>query len=208
MAEALWRIAAERGLRAASMREIAAEAGVSLRAVQYRFPSKHQLLVAALQLLHEDNERRVAARLAGSDAAAAPRDLLRAILAEFLPLDESRRMVLRVYEAYYARSLTDPALAAVFLRDSHPVEGLVAEIIAKAQRAGMAPPGLDPRHEADLLVSGVTGLGVEVLHGRCGVAEVWRVIDYHLDRIFNGANGELTASANSVSFRANNISQA
>ncbi|MFH8634025.1 TetR family transcriptional regulator [Streptomyces lydicus] len=34
IAEALWRIAAERGLHEASLREVAAEAGVSLRAVQ------------------------------------------------------------------------------------------------------------------------------------------------------------------------------
>ncbi|WP_235470622.1 TetR/AcrR family transcriptional regulator [Streptomyces platensis] len=50
-------MAAERGLHAASLREVAAEAGVSLRAVQYHFGSKHRLLVDALHLLHAENER-------------------------------------------------------------------------------------------------------------------------------------------------------
>ncbi|MGJ6962959.1 TetR/AcrR family transcriptional regulator [Streptosporangium sp. G11] len=190
IAEALWRIAAERGLDAASMREVAAEAGVSLRVVQYHFDSKHRLLVSALQLLNEDNERHSRVRI--GQALADPSDsraLLRAILGEFLPLDDRRRAALRVLAAYYARSLTDPALASVFLHDAQPLEDLVAGVIGRAQRDGTAAPGLDPRHEADLLVAGVTGLGMDALHGRRTMAEVRRAVDYHLGRIFTTGPG-------------------
>ncbi len=183
ISEALWRVAAERGLDAASMREVAAEAGVSLRVVQYHFDTKHRLLVSALRLLNEDNERHARARMASVDPSD-PRALLRAILGEFLPLDDQRRAALRVLAAYYARSLTDPALASAFLHDAQPLEQLVAGVIGQARRDGTAAPGLDPRHEADLLVAGVTGLGMDVLHGRRTMAEVRRVIDYHLGRVF------------------------
>ncbi|WP_440084701.1 TetR/AcrR family transcriptional regulator [Streptosporangium sp. LJ11] len=183
ISEALWRVAAERGLDAASMREVAAEAGVSLRVVQYHFDSKHRLLVSALRLLNEDNERHARARMASVDPSDS-RALLGAILAEFLPLDDQRGAALRVLAAYYARSLTDPALASVFLHDAQPLEQLVAGVIGQAQREGTAAPGLDPRHEADLLVAGITGLGMDVLHGRRTVAEVRRAIDYHLGRVF------------------------
>ncbi|GAA4582068.1 TetR/AcrR family transcriptional regulator [Planotetraspora phitsanulokensis] len=166
------------------MREVAAEAGVSLRAVQYHFNSKHRLLVAALRLLNEDDDRHARARLSALSDPADPRTLLHAIMREFLPLDGRRRMALRVFAAYYARSLTDPALASVFLADSRPLELLVAGILREAQRTGAAAPGLDPDHEADLLVSGVSGLGMDVLHGRRTMAEVQRVVDYHLGRIF------------------------
>ncbi|MFH8370996.1 TetR/AcrR family transcriptional regulator [Streptomyces sp. NPDC018031] len=182
IAEAVWRIAAERGLDAASMRNIAAEAQVSLRMVQYHFDSKHSLLVDALRLLHEENERRARARIRYD--MTDPPELLRALLDEFLPIDEQRAFALRVFAAYYARSLTDQALAAVFLDAEQPLERLVADIIGAGQEAGRAARGLDRRHEADLLVSGATGLGLDVLHGRRRLADVRAVLDYHLARIF------------------------
>ncbi|MGW8400192.1 TetR/AcrR family transcriptional regulator [Streptomyces lydicus] len=184
IAEALWRIAAERGLHEASLREVAAEAGVSLRAVQYHFESKHQLLVDALHLLHDENERIARTRI--DHDPADPRALLRAVLEEFLPLDAQRATALRVFAAYYARSLTDPALAAVFLAAEQPLERLVADLIEAAQAAGRTAPGLDAWREADLLVSGAVGLGGDVLHGRRALADVRRTLDYHLDKIFAG----------------------
>ncbi|MGW2404184.1 TetR/AcrR family transcriptional regulator [Streptomyces sp. NPDC001739] len=184
IAEALWRIAAERGLHAASLREVATEAGVSLRAVQYHFQSKHRLLVDALHLLHEENERIARSRF--RQDPADPRAVLRAVLEEFLPLDAQRATALRVFAAYYARSLTDPALAAVFLAAEQPLERLVAELIGAARDAGRTAPGLDPWREADLLVSGAIGLGGDVLHHRRSLADVRRTLDYHLERIFAG----------------------
>ncbi|MFI1501108.1 TetR/AcrR family transcriptional regulator [Streptomyces platensis] len=184
IAEALWRIAAERGLHAASLREVAAEAGVSLRAVQYHFGSKHRLLVDALHLLHAENERIARARIPFD--ATEPRGLLRAVLEEFLPVDAQRATALRVFAAYYARSLTDPDLARVFLPAEQPLERLVAELISTARADGRTAPGLDPWCEADLLVSGAVGLGSDVLHRRRTLDEVRRTLDYHLDRIFAG----------------------
>ncbi|MEU9110931.1 TetR/AcrR family transcriptional regulator [Streptomyces sp. NPDC048483] len=185
IAEAVWRIAAGRGLESASMREVAAEAGVSLRVVQYTFGSKQRLLVEALRLLHEENDRRARARIERLPDPTDPRAVLRAVLGEFLPLDGQRRTALRVFLAYYVRSLTDAALAEVFLHGDQPLEALVAGLIRQAGAPPGAPAaaGLDPEREADLLVSGVTGLGMDALHGRRTLAEVRRTVDYHLDRI-------------------------
>ncbi|MFK8849055.1 TetR/AcrR family transcriptional regulator [Streptomyces sp. Ac-502] len=181
VAEAVWRIAAARGLESASMREVAAEAGVSLRVVQYYFGSKHQLLVESLRMLHEENDRRARARMADLYDAGDLRAVLRAVLVEFLPLDAQRALALRVFTAYFVRSLTDPAMSEVFLHGEQVVESLVATLI---REAGGVRPGVDPAREADLLVSGVSGLGLDVLHGRRTMAEVRHTIDYHLDRIF------------------------
>ncbi|OKI10253.1 transcriptional regulator [Streptomyces sp. CB02923] len=174
-------MAAGRGLESASMREVAAEAGVSLRVVQYYFGSKHRLLVEALRMLHEENDRRARARMAHLHDAGDLRAVLRAVLVEFLPLDEQRAVALRVFTAYFVRSLTDPAVAEVFLHGEQEMESLVATLI---RGAGAVRPGVDPVREADLLVSGVTGLGLDVLYGRRTMAGVRATIDYHLDRIF------------------------
>ncbi|MGW5868875.1 TetR/AcrR family transcriptional regulator [Streptomyces sp. NPDC055239] len=183
IAEAVWRIAAERGLDAASMREIAAEAGVSLRVVQYHFADKHELLVAALHLLHRENERLARTRVRFDPANL--RGVLSALLDEFLPLDAQRAMALRVLSAYYARSLTDPAIAAVFLSGEHPLEELVAGFIATAQADGQTAPGLDARREADLLVAAAVGLGGDVLHERRTLDDVRGTLDYHLTKLFS-----------------------
>ena len=177
--EAVWRIAAERGLQMATIREIAAEAGVTPRVVQYHFTDKHHLLVTALQTLHRDNEQGGRQRIAALRDASNPRVLLRATLEELLPLDEQRRTSLRVMTAYYTWSLTDPALAAVFLHQEHPLEDLVATLITAAG----ARPVIDPAEEANLLVGGISGLGLDLLHRRRTRANVQGTLDYHLNRI-------------------------
>ena len=51
IAEALIQVAGRRGLHAVGMRDVAAEAGVSLRLVQYYFQTKEKLLFYGLQHL-------------------------------------------------------------------------------------------------------------------------------------------------------------
>src|SRR5579863_1186400 len=107
------------------MREVAAEAGVSLRLVQYYFGTKEELLLAAMQHLAARFAARATARFRqASQGPAGPRDVIAAILAESLPADEERRTFHLVYTAYLALSLTDPALAiAPLVKNSGAVTG-------------------------------------------------------------------------------------
>ena len=94
------RTAAKRGLHATGMREVAAEAGVSLRLVQYYFGTKEELLLAAMQQLAAQFSDRAMARIRQSrhgDGPASPRDVIAAILAEALPADDERRTFTLVY---------------------------------------------------------------------------------------------------------------
>ncbi|HEV3355370.1 MAG TPA: TetR/AcrR family transcriptional regulator [Pseudonocardiaceae bacterium] len=184
IAGAVWRIAADQGLDAVNMRDVAAEAGVSLRLVQYYFETKHNLLVLALRYLNERSEQRATARIAATPGATSTRAVLREVLMEFLPIDEEHRDTLRVHLAYYVRSLNDPELAAVFLNDETPLEELVAGMLDQAHEAGELVSRVNARHEADLIVSGVNGLGIDLLHGRRQLDDVVAVIDYHLARLF------------------------
>src|SRR4051812_50113981 len=58
LTEAMLRIASTRGLQAVSMREVAAEAAVSLRVVQYYFTDKQTLLNSGLTQLAARLDRR------------------------------------------------------------------------------------------------------------------------------------------------------
>ena len=188
IANALVRTAATRGLHATGMREVAAEAGVSLRLVQYYFGTKEELLLAAMQLLATEFSDRVLARiqqLRESGNPAGPRDVIAAILTEALPADDERRTFMIVYTAYLALSLTDPALAiSPLARNSAIVGDVIAAQLRAAQAAGDMPAGLDPDLEAITMLTMSAGLGTSVLGGQSSVVQAQVVIDYHLRRLF------------------------
>jgi AcrR family transcriptional regulator len=188
IADALVRTAAKRGLHATGMREVAAEAGVSLRLVQYYFGTKEDLLLAAMQQLAAQFAGRGLARirqLRKADGPASPRDVIAAILTEGLPADDERRTFTVVYTAYLALSLTDPALAiSPLVRSSGAVIDVVAAQLRAAQAAGDTPVHLDPDVEAFSLLAMSAGLGTSVLGGQSSVEQAQAVIDYHLCRLF------------------------
>ena len=188
ISDALLRTAATRGLHATGMREVAAEAGVSLRLVQYYFGTKEELLLAAMQYLAARFGERAVARFreaSGSGGPASPRDVIAAILAEALPADDERRTFNVVYTSYLALSLTDPALAiAPLVKNSSTVIDVVGAQLRAAQAAGDTPAHLDPDLEAFSLVAMSAGLATSVLAGQSSVEQAQAVIDYHLDRLF------------------------
>jgi AcrR family transcriptional regulator len=188
IADALLRTAATRGLHAAGMREVAAEAGVSVRLVQYYFGTKEELLLAGMQYLAARFSAGAVARFraaSGSAGPASPRDVIAAILAEALPADEERRTFNVVYTAYFALSLTDPALAiAPLAENSSVVIDVVAAQLRAAQAAGDTPLHLDPDVEAFSLIAMSTGLATSVLGGQSSVEQAQAITDYHLDRLF------------------------
>jgi AcrR family transcriptional regulator len=188
IADALVRTAATRGLHAAGMREVAAEAGVSLRLVQYYFGTKEELLLAAMQQLAAQFSDRVLARiqrLKEAGGQAGPRDVIAAILTEGVPADDERRTFTLVYTAYLALSLTDPALAInPLVRNSGVVADVIAAQLRAAQAAGDMPGGLDPDLEAISLLTMSAGLGTSVIVGHSSAGQAQEVIDYHLRRLF------------------------
>jgi AcrR family transcriptional regulator len=188
IADALVRTAAKRGLHATGMREVAAEAGVSLRLVQYYFGTKEELLLAAMQQLAAQFAERGMTRirqLRKADGPASPRDIIAAILTEGLPADDERRAFTVVYTAYLALSLTDPALAiSPLARNSTAVIDVVAAQLRAAQAAGDTPAHLDPDLEAFSLLTMSAGLGTSLIAGHSSVEQAQAVIDYHLRRLF------------------------
>jgi len=86
IADALWRVAERAGLDGASVRRVAAEAGVSPGLVQHYFRTREQMLLFAL----ESAAARMAARY-DPTAERSPQLAVRELLTQFLPLDGERR---------------------------------------------------------------------------------------------------------------------
>jgi AcrR family transcriptional regulator len=188
IADALLRTAAVRGLHATGMREVAAEAGVSLRLVQYYFGTKEELLLAGMQQLAARFGEQAMTRIRqvrGTNGQASPRDIIAAILAEALPADDGRRTFAVLNTAYFALALTDPALATdPLVKNTNAVIDVIAAQLRTSQAADDTPAQLDPDAEALGLLAMSAGLGNSVLAGHSSAEQAQAVIDYHLDRLF------------------------
>ena len=179
------------------MREVAAEAGVSLRLVQYYFGTKEELLLFATQQLAAQFSERALTRIrrtSETGGPASPREIIAAILTEGLPADDERRTFTIIYTAYLALSLTDPALAiGPLVKNSSAVIDVVAAQLRAAQAAGDTPALVDPDTEAVSLLAMSAGLGTSVIAGHSSPEQAQAVIDYHLDRLFPASRPALPA---------------
>ncbi|WP_020015530.1 TetR/AcrR family transcriptional regulator [Promicromonospora sukumoe] len=188
IARALWRVVDQHGWTRATLREVAGEAGVSLGQLQHYFASRTAMLTFAMEFAAERTTDRVARGLAALDQPPHPRDVLRLVLTEMLPLHDDARASSRMSAAYVLEALHDPVLrkqATLGLRDGRSmVEGLVRQAIGEGQIA----PDRDPDVETNLIIA-LTGftslLELEVIEPRAALA----AIDQHLDRLFSTRTG-------------------
>ncbi|MBN6055731.1 TetR family transcriptional regulator, partial [Nonomuraea sp. RK-328] len=163
LTEALLRIAGTRGLQAVSMREIAAEAGVSLRVVQYYFTDKQALLDSGLAELTARLDRRVRQRAAAATGEPSTRSVFEAVLGAIPPCDEQSRLDSLAWTSYYTAALTDPALAAAALTRPNALEDFLTTRLTTAQQAGDFVSDRDPRTEVALLLALANGLTASIL---------------------------------------------
>lgn len=185
IAEALVRVAGRRGLHAVGMRDVAAEAGVSLRLVQYYFGTKEKLLLYGLRHLTDRFTARVGARLRALGENPGPRATAEALLLTSLPTDEESRTFHLLYSSYAILSVTDEVLAAQpFIDSPDAAEDALAGLLRRAQEDGLADPGVDARTEAISLLAMAAGMGTSVLVGQRPPKSAAAVLRHHLDRIF------------------------
>ncbi|MGW6603052.1 TetR/AcrR family transcriptional regulator [Streptomyces sp. NPDC055036] len=190
IAEALVRVAGRRGLHGVGMRDVAAEAGVSLRLVQYYFQTKEKLLLYGLERLAAGLGARVTARLRAAGDSPGPRAVIEALLMESLPTDEESRTFHLVYTSYAVLAMTDDALAAQpFIDNPDAAEDAVAGLLEKARDAGLTAPDVDVRTEAISLLAMSAGLGTSILVGQRDPESAAGVLRHHLDRLFAAPAG-------------------
>jgi AcrR family transcriptional regulator len=182
IADALLRVAAERGLHTAGFREVAAEAGVSVRLVQYYFETKEQLLLFGLRRVGEQFGERVLPRLAAPGLPAAGRERIEVVLLATLPLDEASRPLYIVYNQYFALALSEPSLAnQSYGQDPDALETWLTEQLRACQDDARLAPDHDVTDEAAAILALTAGLGNAILAGRRTAEDARRILARHLD---------------------------
>lgn len=184
---ALWTVVDQQGWARATMREVAREAGVSLGQLQHYFSSRAEMLTFAIDFAADQTSQRVTRGIAALAQPPHPRDVLRVVLIELLPLRPEARVTSRLNAAYVLEAMHSPTLRqqiAVGLRDGR---AMVERLIRQAVDHGQIPPDRDPAIETDLILA-LTGfaplLELDVIEPQAALA----AIDQHLDRLFSPAS--------------------
>lgn len=155
--DAVFRLVASGGVEAASLRNVAAEAELNIGSVRHYFASHDALLLAATEVMAdrvgarlEEHGRRLDEALQSGDDHRIGEVVL-AMYAELLPLDDQRRMECAVWLAFTERARVTPSL-----RDA--ADRMHREVVQATHRllAGAGAPDAEDRAVA--LVTGVDGL--------------------------------------------------
>ncbi|MFE7872352.1 TetR/AcrR family transcriptional regulator [Micromonospora humida] len=183
IADALMRVAADRGLEAVSLRHVAAEAGVSAGMVQHYFTTKDEMMAFALSVVRDRGRARVEAAVAALGPDPQPRLLLSTLLAALLPLDEAAREDGRVALAFLSWTALHPAAAPGLRPDTAQLVEFIAGLLPRppAPPAGRAEAASDA---AAGLLALVEGLGVYLLGGQYTPAQASAILDHQLDLLF------------------------
>ena len=187
IAGALLRITATRGLEAVSLRQVAAEAGVSMGLVEHYFRTKEQMLRFAFEAVSERVAERIGQRWAGLPDPAPPRLALQAVLLEMLPLDGPRRTEAVIGLAFLARAAVDPELAQVLRTGYAQLRDFAADQIRQGQAAGEVATTVDPAQAAATLLALVDGLTVHGLVVSDQPETASAGLEGHLDGLFSGS---------------------
>jgi AcrR family transcriptional regulator len=183
IAEAVFEVIGSRGLEAVSLRDVAAQADVSMGQVQHYFSAKSQMLLFALSQMRD----RVLARLqADLDRLTDPttREVIRAGLRAMMPIDEPGRQEACVNIAFFSAATVTPAYADLLRAGYDRLLAACRAQLRAAAEAGELADGVDTDHEAALLFFTTQGLIGPILIGLLTPEQALDQLDRHLDRLF------------------------
>lgn len=160
-------VAAREGLHSVSLRAVAAEAGISLRSVQYYFDTKAGLMRASLVALEELSNERVRKHLDTLEPCPAARTKLEAIFLVALPTDRESRRFHLLWTSYAMLAMTDPEISEKpFVDSPNRLQERIASILEEGKSTCEFDGALDGELQAAIIVALIHGLGTAVLVGQ------------------------------------------
>ena len=183
IADAVLRVIRRAGVGAASVRTVADEAGMSTGSLRHFFGTQSELLLFAMELVI----RRVTERIA--DIAPTGELLVdaRVLVNQFVPLDDTRRVEMDVWQSFVVAARTDPTLAEVRDRSDEAVYDAMLQVTTALQDAGILH-GASVEVEAMRLHALVDGLAAHGVNHprRMDAARIGAVLDAHIDALVAG----------------------
>lgn len=153
---ATWRLIADRGIEATTMREIAREMGLANGALTHYYRDKNALILAAFQYVFDATNDRIAARLRDATGMAA----LRVFCQEVMPGDQITLQEARVVIPFWQRALTDTHMEAVFVDAMTQWRRRIEDFLAQARADGALRTAVPDHVAAEQLLAMLVGLQI------------------------------------------------
>ena len=161
IAAALLEVASTDGLEGVSLRHVAAQAGVTSGMVQHYFPTKDAMMGFAMQSASARYAARIDAALAHLGPAAAPGEVITAVLGSLLPRDAEQRRDARVALAFQSYAASHPSAADRLAADSALLRTFLVDQLRL--RAGDQGDTSTVERAATALMAMTDGLGMHVV---------------------------------------------
>lgn len=168
IAEALWRVVAQRGIRAVSVRTVAAEAGIAVGSLRHRFPTQESLLEFSAELMIDRVSARITHLPPNPDDPVAYAE---AAIAELYPVTPATRREFEINVALIAETASTPRLAEIRDRAHRDLLDLFGRIVGML--VGESPLPTAHRTTARRLLAIVDGLGLHLLHQPPEASTAW-----------------------------------
>lgn len=159
VSEAAWQVILREGLDHASMRAIAQEMGCTTGVVTHYFRNKEELILFAL---HQVTARLHAMMQATTENISATEQLV-AMLSAFLPLDQERQAILKVWVAFLGYAVGRDSLMTEHQESAAQLRELIIQHLQALQSAHLIRTDIDPEVEANVLLTLVNGLSLDSL---------------------------------------------
>lgn len=154
--DATWRLIAERGIEAVTMRELARELGFANGSITHYFPNKSAILTAAFQHVFDATNDRYRASVAVSHARGLA--ALREFLVQTLPIDEERLLEARIVIPFLEHAATHDDMARIFRTMMAQWREQFDELLAQARDEGELRHDVETRAAGDALLALLTGV--------------------------------------------------
>ncbi|MBF6519068.1 TetR/AcrR family transcriptional regulator [Nocardia farcinica] len=185
--DAARRVIVRGGLAAATFQAVAAEAGISVRLVQYYFGTKKDFLLGTLKAVLDDMAVRFIRHVEALGPDPDPRAAMRATALALLPLDETRRAEALVLSAYQTARLTgSPTIPGETLEAPRLLAQTFAGHLRRA-RGSDTDTEADAEADAELLTGILVGLTQSTLAGYHTPDRATALVDHALDRLLGPA---------------------
>ena len=179
--QAAARVIARRGYEAATLREVAREAGLSTGAIAYYYGGKEVLFAATLAAASRAFHERMAAAV---ERATGPRAKLLAMARAAAPDTAEARRAHALWIDYWAQAARDPRIAKLNTRIYDRWRNEMAELVRRGQQARTFSPEVDPAAFARGYAAVIDGLATHaVLHPDVGPDEMRAACERYLDAV-------------------------
>lgn len=159
VSEAAWRVIVQEGLDRTSMRAIAQEMNCTTGVVTHYFRNKQELIMFAL---HQVTER-LQGLMEQAVANQVGCDRLIAMLSSFLPIDQERQEILRVWVAFLGYAVGREALMADHQQSAGELRKVISQELIALQKQQIIRSDINPETEANILLALVNGVSLDTL---------------------------------------------